>query len=77
MYKDVLANKDVRFTPIYDFPKPLSLNETQEAKLKVAVLKELVRIASENLTSSLENVKTDLKVKMDNGIPRPCPSIID
>ena len=55
--------------PIYDFPKPLSLNETQEAKLKVAFLKELVRIASENLTSSLENVKTDLKVKMEKGIP--------
>jgi hypothetical protein len=42
----------MRFEPIRDFSKPLKMNENQEAKLEEAVLKDLVRIAKEQLTSS-------------------------
>jgi hypothetical protein len=47
----------MRFEPIRDFSKPLKMNENQEAKLEEAVLKDLVRIAKEQLTSSKEDVK--------------------
>ncbi|EFX81411.1 hypothetical protein DAPPUDRAFT_317653 [Daphnia pulex] len=59
----------MRFEPIRDFSKSLKMNKNQEAKLEEAVLKDLVWIAKEQLTSSKEEVKKVLTAKTAAGMP--------
>jgi hypothetical protein len=63
-----LINKDIPFEPIHDFSQPLKMNENQEAKLKEAVLRELVRIVKNKLTSSKQDVKKVLTEKTAAGM---------
>jgi hypothetical protein len=52
-------NKILKFKPaFYNKPKPKKISSKQEVKLNEAVLKEIVRIAREQLVNTVTNMNT-------------------
>jgi uncharacterized protein (DUF608 family) len=63
-------NKILKFKPaFYNEPKPKKMSSNQEVKLNEAVLKELVRIAREQLVISKLNFEKILEEKSARGLP--------
>jgi hypothetical protein len=60
VYDDWLVlNKILKFKPaFYNEPKPKKISSKQEVKLNEAVLKEIVRIAREQLVNTVTNMNT-------------------